>query len=235
MTDTPDPAHEPAATSHVVPKIRGVALGMWQTNCYILSVPGGSDPKGCWIVDCGQKPQPLFALIESAGLTPRGILLTHCHVDHIMGVDEALAKYGPMPILCHALEREWNGDPMLNLSGFVGGMEVGVTLPTATVADGQTLDLCGSSWKAMHVPGHSPGSLAYVHHASRQALSGDVLFAGGIGRFDFPGCDGLALKRSLQVMMALPDEMTIYPGHGPSTTIGRERRTNPYVLRPGGW
>lgn len=236
-----DPATGPtsghdAAPADPRPTIRGVALGMWQTNCYVVHVPDGPDPKGCWIVDCGQRPQPLFALIDRDGLRPRGVLLTHCHVDHIMGVDEAIAKYGTMPILCHAIEREWNGDPMLNLSGFVGGMEVRVSAPTAFLADGQAIDLCGSRWQAIHVPGHSPGSLAYVHRPSRQAISGDVLFAGSIGRFDFPGCDGAALKRSVtQVMMGLPDDMTIHPGHGPSTTIGRERRTNPYVLRPAGW
>lgn len=237
-----DPSNAPTPTSESVspgdapPVIRGVALGMWQTNCYIVQVPGGPDPKGCWIVDCGQRPQALFAMIDRESLQPRGILLTHCHVDHIMGVDEALAKYGTMPILCHGIEKEWNGQPLLNLSGYAGGLEVRVSNPTSLVAHGDVLELCGSRWTALHVPGHSPGSLAYVHQASKQAISGDVLFAGGIGRFDFPTSDRDALKRSLlEVMMGLPDETKVFPGHGPATTVGRERRSNPYILRPAGW
>lgn len=225
------PAPEPR------PQIAVRPLGMWQTNCHVISVPGGPDPKGCWIVDCGQKPQPLIAAVREAGLTPRGILLTHCHLDHIMGIDEVLAAFGPLPILCHTLEREWNAEPMLNLSAALGGgFEVRVTAPTSLLDDGQALDLCGTTWLVRHVPGHSPGSVAYIHLASRQAISGDVLFAGGVGRTDFPGCSGRDLKRSIaEVLMRLPDDLTIYPGHGPRTTIGQERRTNPYVLRPAGW
>ncbi len=228
----------PSSTSPSEPRpaIITCPLGTWQTNCHAVHVPDGTDPKGCWIVDCGQHPAPLIAAIRERGLTPRGILLTHCHLDHIMGIDTALSAFGTLPILCHALEREWNGDPNLNLSAFSGGMEVRVSPPTATVADGDTIDLCGTTWSVLHVPGHSPGSVAYLHLPSRQALVGDTLFAGSIGRFDFPTSDGTALKRSiLERLMVLPDDLEIRPGHGPTTTIGRERRTNPYVRSPGSW
>jgi hydroxyacylglutathione hydrolase len=210
---------------------------MWQTNCFVVQVPDGPDPKGCWIVDCGQRPQPLLTLIRERGWTPRGILLTHCHLDHIMGIDEALSAFGPMPILCHPLEAAWNGEPMLNLSAMSAGAsgEVRVSSPTAFVEGGQMIDLCGSPWRVLHVPGHSPGSVAFVHEPSGQAISGDVLFAGSIGRHDFPTSDPRALKTSLARLMTLPDETRIYPGHGPTTTIGRERQQNPYVLRPAGW
>ncbi len=82
-------------------------------------------------------------------------------------------------------------------------------------------------------PGHSPGSVVYIHHASKQVFAGDVLFAGSVGRFDFPGSDGPTLLRSIrEQLLTLPDDYTVYPGHGPATTIGRERRRNPY-LQPG--
>ncbi|MDZ4755250.1 MAG: MBL fold metallo-hydrolase [Phycisphaerae bacterium] len=218
------------------PVITTMPLGSWQTNCHIVHVPQGPDPHGCWLVDCGQAPKLLLDAIATRGLQPRGILLTHCHVDHIMGIDDAQARFGPLPILCHALERDFNGDPLLNLSGFAGGPEVRVSAPSAYVADGDTVDLCGSRWTVRHVPGHSPGSVAYVHGPSKQALTGDTLFAGSIGRFDFPTSDGAALKRSvLDVLMKLPDDMRISPGHGPATTIGRERQTNPYVRSPASW
>jgi glyoxylase-like metal-dependent hydrolase (beta-lactamase superfamily II) len=227
---------DPASTSNLRPSIITMPLGAWQTNCHVVHVPGGPDPTGCWIVDCGQAPAPLLAAIKERRLTPRGILLTHCHVDHIAGIDAAIAAFGPLPVLCHERERDWNTEPLLNLSGYSGGPPVVVQAPTAFVHHGDTIDLCGSRWEVLHVPGHSPGSVAYVHRGSKQALTGDVLFAGSIGRFDFPTSNRDDLKRSvLEVLLREPDDLEIRPGHGPSTTIGRERTTNPYVRAPQGW
>lgn len=225
-------------TSEPRPEIVTVPLGDWQTNCHAVFVPGAANEaerRHAWIVDCGDRPQPLFAAIDGRGLVPQAILLTHCHLDHILGVDAALSRYGRIPIICHAAEAEWNGEPALNLSAFAG-RPVRVTAPDRFVGDGDTLDLAGTRWLVRHVPGHSPGSVAYVHLPSRQALVGDTLFAGSIGRFDFPTSDGAALKRSiLEVLMRLPDDLEIRPGHGPSTTIGAERMRNPYVRSPGSW
>lgn len=209
-------------------------LGDWQTNCHVVFVPDDAERRA-WIVDCGDRPEPLFAEIDRRGLRPEAILLTHCHVDHIMGIDRALARYGRLPIVAHPAEATWNGEPMLNLSAFAG-MEVRVTAPEVFVEDDSTLDLAGTRWLVRHVPGHSPGSVAYLHLPSRQALVGDTLFAGSIGRFDFPSSDGAALKRSiLEVLMRWPDEVEIRPGHGPTSTIGAERRSNPYVRSPQTW
>lgn len=219
-----------------VPTVRAFAIGDWQTNCHVVHVPDGPSPRDCWIVDCGQRPEPMFEYIDRERLTPKGILLTHCHLDHIMGIDAALARYGPMPILCHEAEAAFNTHPVLNLSAFGGREPVVVAAPTALLADGDTIDLCGSTWRVLHVPGHSPGGIALVHDDSRQALVGDTLFAGSIGRFDFPTSDRGALQRSVvTTLMSLPDDTKVLPGHGPATTIGRERRTNPYVLQPTRW
>jgi glyoxylase-like metal-dependent hydrolase (beta-lactamase superfamily II) len=218
------------------PTITSMPLGSWQTNCHIIHVPEGPRPKECWIVDCGERPAPLFEMIDRKGLKPVGIALTHCHVDHIAGIDQALSRYGRLPVICHVAERDFNATPNLNLSAFAGGNEVSMTAPTAFVAEGETIDFAGSTWTVRHVPGHSPGSVAYLHLPSRQALTGDTLFAGSIGRFDFPTSDGAALRRSItDVLMKLPDDLQIRPGHGPMTTIGNERRTNPYVLHPAAW
>jgi glyoxylase-like metal-dependent hydrolase (beta-lactamase superfamily II) len=219
------------------PSIETLALGDWQTNCHVVHVPTapGDARRDCWIVDCGQRPQPLFRAIDERGLRPTAILLTHCHLDHIWGIDDALSRYGPLPILCHRLEEAWNGEPMLNLSAFMG-LEVRVSPPTATLEDGAVLELAGTRWNVLHVPGHSPGSVAYLHAPSGQALVGDTLFAGSIGRYDFPTSDGAALKRSiLERLMRLPDATEIRPGHGPASTIAAERRSNPYVRSPGSW
>lgn len=209
------------------PEITPFVLGGFQTNCFVIRNPGS---EACWIVDCGYEPQEMLDWIDSAGLRPAGILLTHCHSDHIAGVDDAQARFGPLPMWVHEAETGFCSDPMLNLSALLG-MPVSVTEPEHTVTDGQELDLDGETWRVLHAPGHSPGCVCFVHDESRQALVGDTLFAGSIGRFDFPTSDADEHRTTIQDrMMTLHDETTIYPGHGPSTTIGHERRTNPYVL-----
>lgn len=234
------------------PEITTFALGDWQTNCHVVRVPGAAlphDPRECWIVDCGQRPKPLIEHIRRHGLRPLAIILTHAHVDHIAGIDEAMAAFGPLPILGHEAERDFNAEPMLNLSAFAA-MDVRVSPPTAFLKDGDRLELAGSRWTVRHVPGHSPGGLALVHIPVRGAdaerpseasepplaIVGDTLFAGSIGRVDFPTSDAEALKRSLrEVLLSLPDATRVLPGHGPETTIGAERRTNPFLLDPSGW
>jgi glyoxylase-like metal-dependent hydrolase (beta-lactamase superfamily II) len=225
------------------PEITTFALGDWQTNCHVVRVPGARpphDPRECWIVDCGQRPRPLIEHVRAAGLRPVAIILTHAHVDHIAGVDEAIAAFGPLPVLAHEAERDFHGEPLLNLSAFAG-REVRSSPPTAFLKDGDRLELAGSRWLVRHVPGHSPGSIALVHVDGGPAdppvaLVGDTLFAGSIGRVDFPTSDPADLKRSLRdVLLELPDATRVLPGHGPETSVGAERRTNPFLLDPDAW
>ena len=120
---------------------------------------------------------------------------------------------------------------MLNLAAMMG-VDLRVTEPDHQLADGDTLTLNDTLWRVVHAPGHSPGGVLFIHDESNQAIVGDTLFAGGIGRFDFPTSNVDDLRRTIQdVLMALPDDMVIHPGHGPSTTIGAERRTNPFVVK----
>jgi len=209
------------------PKITTFVLGEYQTNCFVVLLPGESE---VWIVDCGFEPGPMLDWIEQEGLKPSAMLLTHTHPDHIAGVDQALARLGPMPIHVHEAEAGFCSDPMLNLSALMGN-PVSVTEPDHHLRDGDTLTLGGEPWRVVHTPGHSPGGVLFVHDASKQAIVGDTLFAGGIGRIDFPSSDPEAFRTTiLKVMMGLPDDLTIYPGHGPATTIGRERETNQFVI-----
>ena len=200
-------------------QIKPFALGDYQTNCFIVT--SGDD---CWVIDCGYEPDVLIEYLKSNVLKPKALLLTHCHSDHIAGIDQLLSLTGNIPIHAHAQEQEWNMNPMLNLSG-LAGRPVTASPPTETLTDGQTLTLSDSTWRVVHTPGHSPGSVCFIHDESNQAI------AGSIGRHDFPTSNVDDLRNSIQkTIMSLPDDMMVYPGHGPSTTIGRERQSNPFVV-----
>lgn len=225
------------------PEVECVTLGPFETNCYVVSIPGDA-ARACWIVDASFEPEELIALIRGKGLRPVALVLTHAHVDHIAGIGEVRAAFPGLPILLHEAEREWLGDPVLNLSAMMA-MDVTAPGPDRLLADGDRLELAGTTWDVLHTPGHSPGGIT-LHHAgwhgspSREgshgsenratALVGDTLFNGSIGRFDFPGSDEETLVRSIRDRLyALPDQTRVFPGHGPPTTIGREKRSNPFV------
>jgi glyoxylase-like metal-dependent hydrolase (beta-lactamase superfamily II) len=207
------------------PTIHTFVLGPYQTNCFVVTA-GSSD---CWIVDCGLVPEEMLDWIEEQGLHPKAILLTHSHLDHIAGVDQALNRFGRLPLYIHEAEAGFCSDATMNLSALIG-MQVTCTEPDHYLKGGDTLTLNSTAWRVLHTPGHSPGGVCFIHDESKQAIVGDTLFAGSIGRFDFPPSNPDHLRHSIQkVLMALPNNMTIHPGHGPKTTIGQERRTNPYV------
>ena len=142
-------------------------------------------------------------------------------------IDRALARFGPMPIRCHRLEADWNGEPMLNLSAFLG-MPATATPPDETFDEGDDCPL-GPGWSILHLPGHSPGSSAFLHGPTGTLIAGDTLFAGSIGRIDFPTSDPQAMRVSIERMMTLDDAVRVLPGHGPRTTIGQERAGNPFI------
>lgn len=213
------------------PELISLALGPVETNCFILSVPSGSDPQGCYLIDCGMDPEPLLDQVAEHAFEPRGLLLTHCHYDHIGGIERLMERFGPMPIWVHPIEADWNRDPMLNLSGMTP-LPCVAPAPDKRFEDGDRLDLLGTHWDVLHLPGHSPGSVALHDSTHGILLAGDTLFSGSVGRVDFPTSDPSAMKRSLERLMTLPDETVVHPGHGPATTIGRERVSNPYVLDP---
>lgn len=209
-----------------IPVIHTFPLGDYQTNCFVIAAPPSTE---CWIVDCGYDPSPLLDFAEREKLTPIGLLLTHAHCDHIAGIDEAINRFGKLPISIHEAESQWLENPLLNLSA-LSGVPYSTSPPDHLLKGGETLELAGTSWRVLYTPGHSPGSVCYIHDESKQALVGDAIFAGSIGRIDFPTSNPDDMRATLELLMTLPDDITIHPGHGPSTTIGRERTSNPFIL-----
>lgn len=218
MSDTPAPL-----------SIQTFCLGQWQTNCYVLSVG-----RSCWIVDAGFEPEEMLDAVAQRGLDVEQVLLTHAHLDHIAGLHAVRHRYPDVPILIHTDEQEFLTDTRLNLSAaFVEP----VVAPEATgfLSDGDALTLAGVNFNVLHTPGHSPGGVTFYAPDHGVAVVGDTLFAGSIGRFDFPTSDGPRLMQSINdKLMALPDGTRVLPGHGPETTIGQERASNPYLNVPAG-
>jgi len=209
--------------------IQTFCLGQWQTNCFVLSVG-----KACWIVDAGFDPSTMLDAIDRQGLKVEKVVLTHAHLDHIAGLHAVRQRHPDVPIFIHADEEEFLTDTRLNLSAaFVQP----VVAPDATdlMHHGDTLSLNGISFQVRHTPGHSPGGITLYQPDNSLAIVGDTLFAGSIGRFDFPTSDGPRLMQSIsEQLMSLPDDTRVLPGHGPQTTIARERNSNPYLNQPAG-
>lgn len=201
-------------------------LGPWMTNCYIVHQVGRD---ACWIIDASFEPETLIASVQQQKLVPEKIILTHAHIDHIAGLELLHKTWPAVPILIHAMERDFLADTSLNLS-LHAGMPIVAPEATDTLAQGQKLTLDDLTFEVRHTPGHSPGGIALVEHHEKVAIVGDTLFEDSIGRYDFPTSSPTDLFNSIKTqLMTLPDDMRIFPGHGRSSTIGRERRHNPYL------
>ncbi|MHA7965759.1 MBL fold metallo-hydrolase [Paenibacillus sp. CAU 1782] len=207
-------------------KVETFTLGPLQTNAYLLSVQDG-DTERAVVIDPGMNPARLLTRIE--GMKVEAILLTHAHFDHMGGVDE-VRKAAGCPVYIHDLEGDWLTDPRKN-----GSMRwQDVTPPLSTdeaeysLAEGQRLQLLGLTFKVLHTPGHSPGSVSFLH--GNHLFSGDVLFKLSVGRTDLPGGREVDLYNSIRSKLyVLPPETVVYPGHGGRTTIGFEMANNPYT------
>jgi glyoxylase-like metal-dependent hydrolase (beta-lactamase superfamily II) len=215
-------------TDDVQPVLDMITVGPVETNCFLLHAPNSSDPKGCFVVDCGIGPQPILERIDQQDLEPRGLLLTHCHYDHIGGIEELFARYGTLPTWVHPIEASWNGDPEQNLSAMSPWPCV-APKPDRTYEDGDTLDLLGTEWRVLHLPGHSPGSVGLLNESAEVLIAGDTLFAGSVGRIDFPTSSPADMRKSLGRLLELPEGTRVLPGHGPGTSIAAERRANPFL------
>ena len=182
------------------------------------------------VVDPGFDPEAILAIVRREGLQIVEILNTHGHVDHIAGNAAMKQAFPNAPLVIGRNEASLLIDPELNLSIMLGDC---LTSPPADVLlnEGDTRDAAGFTFEILEIPGHSPGSIVYVckQFAPAFAFGGDVLFAGSVGRTDLGGDTQLLLKGIKSKLLTLPEDTRIYPGHGPSFTIGREKKSNPYV------
>lgn len=199
-------------------------------NCYVV----WDDTLEAAIIDCGawgeDREQRIAHFIEEKGLRPRLALQTHMHFDHAMGLHFLNDTYGLQP-QCHALEQSvYDYMPPMVLEWFGFQMRMPLVPLGETLTDGQEIQFGNTRLQVLFTPGHTPGGLCFYFPEAKALFSGDTLFQGSIGRSDLPGGDAEQLIQSIRTkLLSLPDDVTVYPGHGPSTTIGDERQMNPYL------
>ena len=200
------------------------------TNAYFL---GWIPSREGWVVDPGFSPESLLSFIKEGEWRISKILLTHAHLDHIAGITELQRAFPNCDILIHREEEKFLGDPSLNLSRSVG-LDIRAPAPGRTLSDGDQLMLGDLSFKVLHTPGHSPGGSCFYQADEALCFSGDTLFAGSVGRTDFPTSDHATLLAAIRdKLFSLPEATKVYPGHGSPTTIGEEMRNNPFILGGG--
>lgn len=196
--------------------------GPLETNSYVVTGAG----QAALVIDPSSGCDRIASFVQEKHLDVTAIVLTHGHFDHLLGVKEIRALAPDVDLWVHPDEKLLLRDPEYNGSVMMG-MRVSIDDDTRDLVEGP-MEIGGFALNVLHTPGHSPGGCALVF--DNLCISGDTLFAGSIGRADFPGCDGAALLRGIrEKLFALPDDTIVYPGHFGQTTIGREKRTNPFL------
>ncbi|MDD4369669.1 MAG: MBL fold metallo-hydrolase [Anaerostipes sp.] len=202
-----------------------ISLGQMQTNCYIAA---NNQTKEAVVFDPGDDGKRVISYLEENELKLKAILLTHGHFDHIMAVPDLLEKYKNLPVYLHEEEADVISNPNLSLCSMIGS-NVKIT-PTNLVKDGEEINLIGCMMTCIHVPGHTKGGVCYYFKGQGWLISGDTLFQQSIGRTDFPTGDLDALLSGIrEKLFVLPDETVVLSGHTPKTTIGFEKKSNPFL------
>jgi hydroxyacylglutathione hydrolase len=208
-------------------KIDRLVLGEFETNCFVAR--SSATAADCLIIDTGLDAQPLLKFLEHSKLTPVAIILTHGHIDHIAGIEALRKKFPAITVYIHKLDAQMLGDAEANLSILTGASF------TAGKADhlidqGDTIDKAGIQLRVIHTPGHTPGGISLYCEKDNIIFVGDTLFAGSVGRTDFPNGNTKQLIEGIKnKLLTLPEETIVYPGHGPETTIGQEKADNPFL------
>ncbi|WP_016905479.1 MBL fold metallo-hydrolase [Streptomyces xiaopingdaonensis] len=222
--------------------VAGFPAGAWGTNCYLLAPGAGEE---CVIIDPGhQAAEGVAEAVAKHRLKPVAVILTHGHIDHTASVVPVCGAHG-VPAWIHPADRYMMSDPEKGIGQVIGQplmgeLTIGEPDDLVELSEGASLELAGLELSVAHAPGHTKGSVTFrlPGQAASPAgeefpsvlFSGDLLFAGSVGRTDLPGGDQAELLQSLaRVCLPLEDETVVLSGHGPQTTIGRERATNPFL------
>lgn len=200
-------------------RIDVIPVGHMQANCYIVS---SEKTRNAILIDPGDEPGAIKDFLAKNKLAPKLIAHTHGHIDHIQADNEF-----NLPVYVHTLDAELLKNPDKNLSRFFNS-PFKVKLDIMTVEDKENITLDDLKFQVLHTPGHTPGGICLI--TDKVVFTGDTLFAGSIGRTDFPGASEKQLLQSIQdKLLPLPDDTVVYPGHGPESTIGREKKMNPFL------
>jgi len=195
----------------------------FETNCYLAWDPNS---RGAVIIDPGDEADRISAEIEKLQLNPTAVVLTHGHGDHIGAVTQLIEQY-KIPLFAGMGEEPLLASPAKNFSASFG-LPITCPAPEKLLTEGEKISVGRETLTAIQTPGHSPGGMCYL--SGKQLFCGDTLFYGSVGRTDFPGCSHKQLIDSItEKLLVLPDDTVCYPGHGPSTTIGQERKHNPFL------
>lgn len=203
-------------------QIEMIMTGPIQENCYVVM---DEETHDAVIVDPGEDAPRIVEAIERMGAKPIAIINTHCHFDHVGAVSALQKKYN-IPFYIHPEDKAMLEHAAASASNF--GLTIEQPKVDRFIREGETFKVGSSTLEVRFTPGHCPGHIILIGDGF--ALVGDVLFAGSVGRTDFPGTSWPVLAHSIKTqLLTLPDDTVVFPGHGPSTTIGRERRTNPFL------
>ncbi len=202
-------------------------LGEYETNCFILRESGAS--KNCLVVDIGLKSGSLIDFLIRKKLNPVAVVLTHGHIDHIAGVTELRSEFPDAKVYIHKLDSENLTEADSNLS-IMTGAAFTTTPADLIVEDKDEIDEAGVKLEVLHTPGHTPGGICLYSADEGIVFTDDALFADSVGRTDFPGGSMEQLINSIRrKLLTLPDDTIVYPGHGPATTIAREKAQNQFL------
>lgn len=203
--------------------VKKLAVGPIQANCFIV---GCEETRQAAVIDPGDEADRILLTLADSGLAVVQIINTHGHFDHV-GANRRMKQATGAPILIHALDAPMLG--LLSRSAAAWGMSAeNSPPPDRTVDEGDTISVGTLTFNVIHTPGHTPGGISLL--CGKSLFVGDTLFAGSVGRTDFPGGSFEALQASIRdKLFTLPPEVTVYTGHGAETTVGAERRSNPFV------
>jgi hydroxyacylglutathione hydrolase len=208
-------------------KIDRLVLGAYQTNCYILRA--GEAAKDCLIIDTGLEAGELIDFLEVHKLNPVAVVLTHGHIDHIIGLAALRSRFPDIKVYIHKLDAEMLTGEKNNLSA-MAGISFSSKPADFSLEEGNVIEQANIKLDVIHTPGHTPGGICLYSKADDIAFVGDTLFANSVGRTDIPGGSTTQLIKSIKEKLCnLPDETVAYPGHGPATTIAQEKANNPFL------